>query len=277
MVSTSRQNTVIAALSGTPETGAVLKAALGIGQLTGMGVEAVHVEADGCNAKEAVAAAHANGVRVRHHHGDVVSQLLEVLASPSVFGAVVGARKFLAGPRPLGTTALEVLRSATKPVVFVPPEVAPARGFVPRRLLVPIDGSDDVSSAVLALERRFRPDADVELTVLYVLNGFTPTMVDHPEYDLPAWGEEFVRRHLPGDHRSFEWRTGDPGSAVTDVAQQCLSDLIVLCFAGNIDVGHGAVVRDALARSPIPVIVLPAAWAASSGDLAMHDVSLSAR
>jgi len=277
MLRSTRERTLIGALGGTPETGGVLRTALGIGQLTGMGVEAVQVSVDGRVAVETTAAAHANGVRMHHRQGDVARQLLEVLDSPRVFGAVLGARTSINGPRPLGSTALAVLRLASKPVVFVPPDLAPTRVFVPRRLLVPIDGTPAVSNAVLKLESHFRPDAIVETTVLYTLNGLTPTMVDHPEYDLPTWGEELVRRHLPGDHRFFEWRTGAPGSAVIEVAEESGSDLIVLCFQGRIDVGHGEVVREVLGRSSIPVFVLPTSWLSASGKSGNEQVSLSAR
>lgn len=255
---TAKHRTLVAALSGTPETGVVLRTALGVAQLMGMGVEAVHVAEDAQAKRAAVATARANGARVHHRQGEVVPQLLDALASPRVFGAVMGARTFLAGPRPMGSTALRVLRATSKPVVFVPPEIAPPDGFVPRRLVVPVDGSAAVSDALVDMERHFRPDAEVEIVVLYVFDGLTPTMVDHPEHGLSDWGKEFVLRHFPGERRSLEWRTGDPGSAVIDVAERSASDLVVLCFGGDIDVGHGAVLREVLARSQIPVLVLPA-------------------
>jgi hypothetical protein len=44
---------------------------------------------------------------------------------------------------------------------------------------------------------------------------------------------------------------------VIDVAAEAECDLIVLSFAGDIEVGHGAVIREVLARSPIPVIIVP--------------------
>ncbi len=271
------RTTLVAALSGAPETGVVLRTALGVAQLMGMGVEAIHVTEDAQTEHAAVVAAHANGVRVHHRQGDVVPQLLEAFAPPRVFGAVMGTRALIAGPRPAGSVALEVLRATSKPVVFTPPDVEPHRGFVPRRLLVPVDGSEEVSRAVLEMERNVRPDANLEITVLYTLDGFTPPMVDRPEYDFPAWGKEFVLRHLPGEHRLFEWRTGDPGNAVIEVAEQAQSDVIVLYFGGNIDVGHGAVVWEVLARSPIPVLVLPTSWGAPRDDRRKQETSLSAR
>jgi hypothetical protein len=91
---------------------------------------------------------------------------------------------------------------------------------------------------------------------------------------MPEWGLTFLSRHCPGEQRSFEWRTGDPGSAVIDVAEQTHSDLIVLSFGGNLEIGHGAVVQQVLTRSLIPVLVLPAPQAALSDDM-INEASLS--
>jgi hypothetical protein len=42
------------------------------------------------------------------------------------------------------------------------------------------------------------------------------------------------------------------------VAAAAERDLIILSFAGDIKVGHGAVIREVLARSSVPVIILSA-------------------
>jgi len=169
----------------------------------------------------------------------------------------MGVRGFTSGPRPAGSAALAVLRATAKPVVFVPPEAAIADAYTPRRLVVPLDGSPEASNAFLHMESRFRSNAELEIAVLYAMNGLTPTMVDHPEHGLSDWGHEFLLRHCPGEHRTFDWRTGNPADAVIELAEQTRSDLIVVSFRGDIEVGHGAVVREVLARSVIPVLVLP--------------------
>ena len=57
------------------------------------------------------------------------------------------------------------------------------------------------------------------------------------------------------------WRSGDPGDAVIDVAEKAHSDLIVLSFGGNLDVGHASVIREVLARAVVPVLLLPPSYA----------------
>ncbi len=61
-----------------------------------------------------------------------------------------------------------------------------------------------------------------------------------------------------------------------EVAEQAHSDLIVLSFGGDIEVGHGAVVREVLARSPIPVLVVPSPRVAPSNGQGNEEISLSA-
>lgn len=255
---TARPTTLLAALSGGPEASNVLKTAIGLATLLGMEVEAVHVSDEGEATRDIGAATRAFGLELHQWPGPVVDRLLEVLELPQVFGAVMGMRTFISGPRPAGHTALQVLRGMSKPLVFVPPEAALPQMFTPRRLLVPLDGSAEASAAFLDMEGLFQQEAQVEVVVLYTLDGLTPKMLDRPHYDLPVWGDEFLLRYCPGERRSFQWSTGNPAGAVIDVAAKAECDLIVLSFAGDIEVGHGAVIREVLARSSAPVVVLPA-------------------
>jgi hypothetical protein len=256
-VTVTRPTTLLAALSGGPETPNVLKTAIGLATLLGMEVEAVHVADEGEATRDIGAATSAFGLELHQWPGPVDDRLLEVLEPPQVFGAVMGMRTFISGPRPAGHTALHVLRGTSKPLVLVPPEAALPQTFTPRRLLVPLDGSPQASAAFLDIEGLLQEEADVEVVVLYTLNGLTPQILDRPHYDLPVWGDEFLRRYCPGERRSFQWSTGNPAGAVIDVAAEVECDVIVLSFAGDIEVGHGAVIREVLARSPVPVIIVP--------------------
>ena len=269
-----RARTLLAALSGSPETGAVLNAALGMARLMGSEVEAVHVSEEALTTEGHVRAARAAGVVLRERKGPVVNQLLEALAPARVLGMVMGLRAFISGPRPAGSIALGVLRGASKPILFVPPEAYSPSPFEPRRLLVPLDGAQETSNTFLEFESNLQPDADREITVVHTLDGIGAPLLERPEHDLPAWGHEFVRQHCPGEHRSFVWRTGNPADAVIKVAEQSGNHLIVLCFSGDIEVGHGAVVREVLARSPIPVLVLPVSRRGSPGDAGSDEANL---
>jgi len=273
-VITERGNTLLVALDDTPAVRGVLMAALGIAQLVGTEVEALHVSDQQHTGRIAAGATYAAGVHLHRRKGPVAAKILEALQAPHMVGAVMGTRAFRGGPRPAGSTALRVIADMSKPVAFVPPDLHHLSAKAPRRLLVPLDSSAAASTAFLDLERRFQPDANREIIVLLTLDGAMPSMLDRPVYDLPEWGRQFVRRRCPGERRSFEWRVGDPGSAVIDVAEQTRSDLIVLSLGGKFKAGHGAVVREVLASSSIPVLILPAPHGALA-DPTINETSLS--
>jgi nucleotide-binding universal stress UspA family protein len=274
VVTNTSTRTLLAALSGSPETGAVLNAAIGMARLLGSEVEAVHVAEEARGTEGHVRATRAAGVVLRERKGLIADQLLEALEPPGVLGVVMGLRAFISGPRPAGSIALGVLRAAAKPILFVPPEAYFPSAFEPRRLLVPLDGTHETSSAFLEFESALQSDADREVTVVHTLDGYGAPLMERPEHDLPAWANSFVRQHCPGEHRSFEWRTGNPADAVINVAEKAGSDLIVLSFGGDIEVGHGAVIREVLARSPMPVLVLPVSRSASSGNAGTEESNL---
>ena len=265
-VTETRTKTLLAALSGSPETGAVLNAAIGMARLVGSEVEAVHVAEESRSTEGHVRATRAAGVVLRERKGPIAEELLAALEPSEVLGLVMGLRAFISGPRPAGSTAIGVLRSATKPILFVPPEAYFPSAFEPRRLLVSLDGTHETSSAFLEFESALQADADRVVTVVHTLDGYGAPLMERPEHDFPAWAESFVRQYCPGEHRAFEWRTGNPADAVIKVAEKAGNDLIVLSFRGDIEIGHGAVVREVLARSPIPVLVLPLSRSASSDD-----------
>ena len=78
---------------------------------------------------------------------------------------------------------------------------------------------------------------------------------------------------LPWRGTVVQARTGDPGSAVIEVAEKTKSDLVVLSFKGKLsNRGHGWVVQEVLARSVVPVLLLPVTPAKMPADLAIPSV-----
>jgi nucleotide-binding universal stress UspA family protein len=113
---------LLAALDAGAAARPVLETALRVGRLTGSDVEAVHVEEDTEEIPRLLA--EGAGVPIRVVSGAVVPALLDVIASPDVIGAVVGARGLPGGRRPVGHTARHIVEQVDKPVVVVPPDVA---------------------------------------------------------------------------------------------------------------------------------------------------------
>ena len=87
-------------------------------------------------------------------------------------------------------------------------------------------------------------------------------MIDRPNRDLAMWGNEFLARHCP-DASRIELRTGSIAARVNDLCQAEHADLIVLSWSQNSTHGRAAVVRDVLAHSTVPVLLLPAATVAT--------------
>jgi hypothetical protein len=262
--------TVLAALDASPAARAVVETALGVGDLMGADVEAVHVGRRPAETLETLAAHH--GVPLRLLHGPAERALLDAVAPPHVVAAVLGARATPGGRRPTGRTALAVMQGTNKPTVVVPPDAVGVSPRPFRRLLVPLEGSEETSRPVMDCLCPLIV-AKVELVVLHVFTAETvPRVLDRPGRDLELLGDEFLTRHCPYATR-VEWRTGPVGARVTDAYGEDDADLVVLSWSQDSSAGHAAVVRHVLAASTIPVLLLPVA----TGDLTGPGVTTGPR
>ena len=246
--------TVIAALDASPAARPVLETAQRTATITGTTVEAIHVREDAGETPRLLA--ERAEVPIRLIDGPVESALVTAVAEPSVALAVVGARATPSGRRPVGRTALHLLEAVDKPIVVVPPETVGRVSRPLRRLLIPLEGNDE-SSRPVAVYLGDLLTGEVELVVLHV---FTPTTVpgalDRSRRDLSLWGDEFLARYCPGA-TSLELRTGSVGDGVAEVRDAHDVDMVVLSWSQDSTPGHAAVVRDVLARSTVPVLLLP--------------------
>lgn len=245
---------VLAALDSSAAARPVLETALGLGQLTGARVEAVHVQDGPSETPETLAAR--SGVPYRLLEGPAEAALLLELAAPQAIAAVLGARGTPGGRRPVGRTALRVLERAGKPVVVVPPEAAGVSPRSLRRLLVPLEGTDSSSRPVLDCLCPLLV-GEVELVVLHVFTDHTmPRILDRPGRDLELLGSEFLARHCPRAS-GIELRTGPVAPRVAEVGAEQAADLVVLSWSQDSSSGRARVVRDVLGHSVIPVLLLP--------------------
>jgi len=212
--------TVLAAIDASPAAQPVLDTALGMASLTDATVEAVHVREMATSTSQAIASR--RGVPIREVEGDVETCLLRELNRDEVILGVVGARGTPTGRRPVGHTALQLLRRTAKPLV-----VAPLLG------------------------------GNAELVAVHVFTTATaPPMIDHPEWGLEAWGAEFLARYCP-EASQIDLRTGPVGGRVLDAAADAAADLIVLSWSQDTSPGHAVVVQHVLERSPVPILLLP--------------------
>jgi nucleotide-binding universal stress UspA family protein len=246
---------ILAAIDNSSAARPVLQVAGAVALLFDAEVEAVHIRSDGMRLVESEA--RAARVPLRVEEGDVGERLREAALADDMAAVVMGARGTLAGPRPAGSTALELIVSLEKPVVVVPPDAPVRRPF--RRMLVPLEGTAPTSDAPRAIVER-ACGAELDVVVLHVREDI-PAFTDQPKHEAEAWAEEFLARFCPwsvGGVR-LETRIGLPFQAVVEVAHEFDADAVVLGWSRTLEPGRASVVREALERGGRPVVLVPVA------------------
>lgn len=149
--------------------------------------------------------------------------------------------------------AWAVVQEAATPVLLVPVAVDRVTPRL-RRVLAPLDGSPDAAAA-LRIAARF---VTGELVVLHVLGpGEIPRFWDDPAHAERAWCEEFRARWCDRPGTRVELRTGRAAERVPEVAHDEAADLVVLGWSQRLDDGHAPVVRHAVARADVPILLVP--------------------
>lgn len=245
---------VLAAIDSSSAARPVLDTALGLAALTDATVEAVHVRENASPTPAALAAA--RGIAFRELEGDVEQALIRELHDPDVIVGVAGARGTPGGRRPVGRTALRLLVRAAKPLVVVPPDAVCAPSRPPRRFLIPLEGTDTSARAIALQLVPLTPDG-TELVVVHVFTTSTaPPMMDHPEWNLELWRDEFQARYLPAA-RCVHLRSGPVGARIIEAATETGADMIVLSWSQDAAPGRAAVVRAVLEHAQGPILLLP--------------------
>jgi nucleotide-binding universal stress UspA family protein len=237
-----------------PTTGRVLSMAKLLGDLLSASVEGVHVGDEA--SPEILEAARSAGVPLRVVPGDPIQQIVEGMSSSAVVGGVVGARQKPAGPRPVGSTALEVITRVDKLVAVVPPRaIVPSPGI--GCILVPLDGTPTSAAAVQVLSETCARSG-VEIVVLHVFDSSTmPSFWDQPFHEAEAYASEFLARFMAQPGARARLRTGVPGEGVLDAATREPVDVIALGWSQHLDPGRAEVVRQVLSEALIPVLLVP--------------------
>ncbi|NJC73525.1 universal stress protein [Planosporangium thailandense] len=254
---------VLAALDRGPAAKPVLAAARALAALVGAEATALHVRVDGDQVPRSLAAA--AGVPLRVVGGDVVANLVAAAGAPEVVALVIGARGIPADPRPLGAVAAATATAVAKPVMVVPPDAVPPARY--RRVLVPLEGSVETSLAPRPLIE-LAVAVGLDVVALHVLGLDTvPAFTDQPQHEFPVWADEFLARHCPWGSGAarLETRVGRCEDIVPLIARECGCDLIVLAWSQAFTPGRARVVRGALQRCRVPVVLVPVRTPAGAG------------
>jgi hypothetical protein len=256
--------TVVAALDNSVAAAPVLDAARAFAALLGTDVGALHVHVDGT--RTITELTEASGVPLRIVEGEVVDALRHAAADDAVAALVIGARATPGSTRPVGTTALDVLRAAEKAVVIVPPDAARVRRL--HRILVPLEGTISSSLAPRAVFRLAR-DVDIDVVVVHVRDERSlPAFTDQPQHETRAWTEEFLARYCPwgiGDVR-VDVRVGRRDEQILAAVSANDVDLIALGWSQQLAAGRAPVVRAVLERAHVPVLLIPVHLSALRAD-----------
>lgn len=247
--------TVLAFVEDGLTASPVISTARVLSTLLSASVEAIHIgEEVSPDIRET---SHAAQVPLRVEPGDPIEQIVAAMSPDRVVAGVVGARGDPAGPRPVGSTALEVITRVDKLVAVVPPDSAvPSQGGL-GRILIPLNGTKASAGAVEVLSEACARGG-VEILVLHVFDrSTTPAFWDQPFHETEAFEEEFLARFMTQPGVRMSLRTGAPREGVLDVAVRESVDVIALGWSQRLDPGRAEVVRHVLAEARIPVLLVP--------------------
>lgn len=245
---------VLAAVDGQAATEPCLRWAELLAERLGSRVRVVHV---GSARPELTQQVRGRALHLEQLDGPVAGTLLDALADPAVRLAVLGTRGDNAGPRPGGSTALAVLRGAAKPVLLVPPDGGRARQARLERVVVALDGSQEVSRALRSVVEEVLP-VGTDVLVVHVLDDARmPAFWDRPGRDARLWAGEFLARHCdqPGAHAILV--AGEPGPAALDVCRAERGDAVLLAWRRDDATGHALTFKKVLSLADVPVLVVP--------------------
>ncbi|MGZ4418554.1 MAG: universal stress protein [Gaiellaceae bacterium] len=246
---------ILAALDNSLAGKALLAAAGTLAALLDAEVQAVHVQTDGDRTARSMA--EAAGIPFQAMRGPIVERLVEAGGASDVVALAIGARGTPSARRPLGGTASAVASALPKPVMIVPPDADPPGAF--RRILVPIEG---LVSHTVAPRWLFEParEAGIDVLALHIHDADSiPSFTDQPQHEQPAWAAEFVRRFCRWgiDEVRLEIRVGRIGELIPVVAAENDCDLIALGWSQELASARASVVRETLARAPLPILLVP--------------------
>jgi nucleotide-binding universal stress UspA family protein len=244
---------VIAALDNSLAARPVVATAKALAEVLGSQVEALHIGEDGDDVARSAAAW--GDLELRTRTGPTVERLVEEGSQEDVAALVVGARGTM--PHPVGTTALEVAEKLPRPLVVVPPDVE--RPDVLRRIVVPLEGS--LSASLTPTEiLELAEDTELDVVAVHVHDESSiPAFGDQPQHETREWAREFVARYCPlgvGEVR-LETRVGRRDEEILRATEEVEADMIALGWSQELAPGRANVVRAALERAHVPVLLVP--------------------
>lgn len=246
---------ILAAIDNSYSARPILEVAAVLARQLRAEVHAVHVREDGAVIAQEIA--RALQIPLRIVEAKPLEQLVAELDEPDAALAVVGTRRNEVASRPVGRLAMTIIEHSAKPVVVVPIEEGVCVSRELKRLLVPLDATEATARAAKRALVIFA-GSGIEVVALHVFDSKTvPRFLDRPEHDVTVWTREFLARYCSAPGTRIQLRRGQAGTQVISTAEEEGVDMIALGWAQNLSTGHAAVVREVLANSCVPVMLIP--------------------
>lgn len=165
--------------------------------------------------------------------------------------------------------------ASRKPMLLVPPEVHLLDLRGPRRTLVPLDGTSRSSRATAPFVVRIVQGGS-DVLLLHVFDAETvPHFVDQYQHAHEIWRKEFLARHDAGSGSRLVLRSGSAPEIILEAALSDSSDLLVMSCSGHMGPGRSLTVREVLAMTPVPVLLVPAERLSGDRSVTLSETPLS--
>jgi nucleotide-binding universal stress UspA family protein len=205
--------------------------------------------------------------------GEVVGAILDLALAVRARMIVMSGQGETNDPEhAAGRTAMELMQRSTIPVTVIRAAMRelPGPDWRPTRMLIPLEGiplADCVIKQVFELARAMRMDLDIlhidvpkKKPPMEAGTFSGPRYLDHPQYDWPAWSEEFLYRfytylHPDAQMRLFH-RRGKPDSVTLRFVMENGEDLIALSWRGLLHEKLAETVKGVLTRTEVPVLLI---------------------
>ena len=246
---------VIAAVDSSAAMRPVLAMGRAVAVALGASLEVLHVVED--ENEELPAVAQATDAPMRTLSGEPIEVLSSVAAEEDVLAVVLGARDSSSGPHPAGHLAMILAGQTTKPLVVVPPGSHPPEQL--HTALVAMKGTPG-KARVLRRSIEISARAGLEIVVVHVQDEDSiPSFSDQVQHETEAYAQEFFARHLIGaPQMRLELRIGVPAVEVLRAIESTQAELVAVGWPQTDDPNRGAVAREILDRSPIPILLMAA-------------------
>jgi len=175
--------------------------------------------------------------------------------------------------RLIGSITMGVIQEAESPVLIIRSGMKefPGQNWKPAKMLCPLDGSPMAVAQmqqILSLADILNVDVDILNVAVHGQRATeTGTLTtyeyeDYPQYDMPAWADEFIRRccevQPPGVEISMFQRAGEPVETMIDFSSESNNDLIALTWRGKLDGDRAQTVKGLLKETKVPVLLTKA-------------------